>query len=74
LREIARRGPYMHDGSVPTLEAVMAHYNEGGITRPSRSDQIKALGLSREEQQDLVAFMRTLTSDVGPTTVPVLPR
>lgn len=74
LREIARRGPYMHDGSVPTLEAVVAHYNDAGVARPSRSDLIKPLALSREEQQDLVVFMRALTSDVDPTTVPVLPR
>jgi cytochrome c peroxidase len=74
LREIARRGPYMHDGSLATLDAVVAHYNEGGIARPSRSDLIKPLALSREEQQDLVIFMGTLTSHVDPTTVPVLPR
>jgi cytochrome c peroxidase len=74
LREIARRGPYMHDGSVPTLEAVVAHYNDGGVARPSRSDEVKPLALSREEQQDLVTFMRALTSDLDPTTVPVLPR
>jgi cytochrome c peroxidase len=74
LREIARRGPYMHDGSVATLEAVMDHYNEGGIKRDSLSELIKPLGLSKQECADLVAFMKTLTSDMDPTTVPVLPR
>jgi len=49
LREITRRGPYMHDGSVPSLEAVMDHYNNGGINRLSRSDQIKPLGLSNRK-------------------------
>ena len=34
LRDIDRRGPYMHDGSLPTLEAVVAHYNQGGIAAP----------------------------------------
>jgi cytochrome c peroxidase len=74
LREIARRGPYMHNGSIPTLEAVVAHYNEGGVERPSRAERIKPLSLTREEQQDLVAFMHTLTSSLEPTAVPVLPR
>jgi cytochrome c peroxidase len=74
LREITRRGPYMHDGSMATLEAVVDHYDKGGIARPSRSDLIKPLGLTQQEKKDLVAFMQTLTSDVDPMTVPVLPR
>ena len=74
LREISLRGPYMHDGSVPTLEAVMDHYNRGGIDRPSRSAQIKPLGLSKQESADLVAFMKTLNSDLAPTSAPLLPR
>jgi cytochrome c peroxidase len=74
LREITRRAPYMHDGSLATLAAVVDHYNTGGIDRPSRSDIIKPLGLTAQEEGDLVAFMQTLTSDVDPTTVPVLPR
>jgi cytochrome c peroxidase len=74
LREITRRAPYMHDGSLLTLEAVIDHYDRGGEDRPSRSDLIKPLGLSAQEKLDLVAFLKTLTSDVDPTTVPVLPR
>jgi len=74
LREIGRRGPYMHDGSVATLEAVIDHYDDGGINRPSRSELMKPLALSSREKADLVAFMKTLTSDMDPTTVPVLPR
>jgi cytochrome c peroxidase len=74
LREITRRGPYMHDGSMATLEAVVDHYDKGGIDRPSRSDLIKPLGLTSQEKKDLVAFMQTLTGDVDPMTIPVLPR
>jgi cytochrome c peroxidase len=74
LREINRRGPYMHNGSMQTLEAVMDHYNEGGADRPSRSNQMKPLGLSSQEKADLVAFMNTLTSKMDPTPVPALPR
>ena len=43
LRDVARRAPYMHDGSVPTLEAVIDLYNRGGIDRPSRAEEIKPL-------------------------------
>ncbi len=74
LREIARRGPYMHDGSIPTLEAVVEHYDKGGISRPSRSDAIIPLGLTVEEKADLVSFMKTLTSEPEPSVVPLLPR
>lgn len=74
LREIARRGPYMHDGSMTTLAAVVEHYDKGGIDRPSRSDLIRPLGLTSEEKKDLVAFMLALTGEVDPITVPVLPR
>ena len=37
LREITLRAPYMHDGSLPTLEAVVAHYSQGGVDRPGQS-------------------------------------
>jgi len=74
LREIARRAPYMHDGSLPTLEAVVDHYDGGGVDRPSRSDLIKPLGLTGQEKSDLVAFLNTLTSNLTPTAAPVLPR
>ncbi|MFL6814404.1 MAG: cytochrome-c peroxidase, partial [Bradyrhizobium sp.] len=74
LREITKRGPYMHDGSIGTLEQVIEHYDRGGIDRPSRSDLMKPLGLTPQEKSDLVAFMKTLTSNLNPTTMPVLPR
>jgi cytochrome c peroxidase len=74
LREIARRSPFMHDGSLATLEAVVEHYDRGGVDRPSRSDLMKPLGLAAQEKSDLVAFMKTLTSNLSPTAVPVLPR
>jgi cytochrome c peroxidase len=74
LREIERRGPYMHDGSIPTLEAVVEHYDSGGVDRPSRSDLIRPLGLEPQEKSDLVAFLKTLTGDPGSIIMPVLPR
>jgi len=63
LREVAKRAPFMHDGSVPTLEAVIDLYDKGGIERPSRSRQIKPLNLTAEEKADLIAFLGTLTAE-----------
>jgi len=74
LREIERRGPYMHDGSIATLEAVVEHYDGGGTDRPSRSDLIGPLGLTPQDKSDLVAFLKTLTGNPAPTIIPVLPR
>jgi cytochrome c peroxidase len=74
LREITKRAPFMHDGSLATLEKVVDHYDHGGADRPSRSDLMKSLGLSPQEKSELVAFLKTLTSNLDPTTVPVLPR
>ena len=66
LRDVARRAPYMHDGSVATLETVIELYNRGGIARPSRSELIAPLGLTEDEKSDLAAFLNTLTSAPPP--------
>jgi len=66
LREIGKRGPYMHDGSVATLSAVIDLYDRGGIDRPSRSRSIKPLHLSAAERADLLAFLSTLSTGTGP--------
>jgi cytochrome c peroxidase len=75
LRDADRRGPYMHDGSVDTLEAVVDFYDRGGLAaRASLSNDLKPLGLTGEEKRQLLAFMRTLTSPERPVQVPALPR
>ncbi|MCA6124937.1 c-type cytochrome [Bradyrhizobium sp. WSM 1704] len=74
LRDVARRAPYMHDGSVATLEEVIELYNKGGIDRPSRSPDIKPLALTAAEKHDLIAFLQTLTATPPPFAVPALPR
>ena len=63
LRDVARRAPYMHDGSVPTLEAVLDLYDRGGIDRPSRSPEIRPLSLTAEEKAALLAFLNNLTAE-----------
>ncbi len=74
LRDVTRRGPYMHNGSVATLSDVIALYDRGGIDRPSRDSEIHPLNLSDREKADLVAFLGTLSGAPKPFAVPVLPR
>jgi cytochrome c peroxidase len=74
LRDAARRAPYMHDGSIATLEAVIDLYDRGGIDRPSRSELIFPLKLSSDEKADLVAFLHTLDGAFQPVSLPALPR
>lgn len=63
LRNIDLTAPYMHDGSLTTLAAVVAFYDRGGIENERLDPLIKPLGLSQQEQSDLVAFLRSLTGD-----------
>ena len=74
LRNVELRGPYMHAGQIATLREVVVHYDEGGVARPSRSEKVGDLGLTEQDVDDLVAFMRALTSHDAPVAVPVLPR
>ena len=68
LRNIEVTQPYMHDGSLVTLEDVVTFYNNGGREKendplsPFMSGGIKPLDLTKEEQTDLVAFLKALTS------------
>lgn len=73
LRDVVRRAPYMHDGSVPTLAAVVAHYDSGFVKRPSLSQSVRRLNLSERDVADLVAFMEALTGEPQPVQLPVLP-
>ncbi len=58
LREIARTAPYMHNGSLKTLEEVVAHYVKGGNNNPTQDEEIFALKISKEDEADLVTFMK----------------
>ena len=62
LRNVALTGPYMHDGSIATLEAVVAFYAEGGGRDPAQDPRIQSVQLTQSDQDALVAFLRTLTS------------
>lgn len=62
LRELARTAPYMHDGSLPTLSAVVDFYSEGGDVNPFQDREIKPLRLTPGEKRDLVAFLLALSA------------
>lgn len=61
LRNVALTAPYMHDGSLPDLTAVIAWYDQGGISHPGLDPRIRPLGLSSQEMSDLESFLRSLT-------------
>ena len=72
LREVARTAPYMHDGSLATLEEVIAFYHAGGGKAANKDHRLKPLGLTDEEQSALVAFLKTLSGDL-PDVQPASP-
>lgn len=63
LRNVAVTAPYMHDGSIPDLRAVVEHYRAGGAGHPRQDSSVRPLDLSDEEAGDLVAFLHALTDD-----------
>jgi cytochrome c peroxidase len=66
LRDVAKRPPYMHDGSLKTLADVVAFYNKGGHRNPWISPAIQPLNLTASEQAELVAFLEALAGEVAP--------
>ena len=75
LREIARTAPYMHDGSLKTLEDVVDYYDKGGIANPQLDEAIFPLTLTAEQKADLVTFLEEGLSsadypDVQPPALP----
>ena len=65
LRNIALTAPYMHDGSIATLEAVLDHYAAGGRAHenPNRDSRIRKIDLTPRNRLDLLEFLRTLTDE-----------
>ncbi|MBI2804427.1 MAG: cytochrome-c peroxidase [Planctomycetes bacterium] len=63
LRDISRTGPYMHDGSLKTLEEVVEHYDKGGIKNQWLHQDIRPLKLTKQDKSDLVNFLRALDGE-----------
>ncbi len=73
LRDVSLSAPYFHDGSAKTLMDVVEHYAMGGIVKEHLSPNIRKLDLTRQEKEDLVAFMEALTTKHEPVALPTLP-
>jgi cytochrome c peroxidase len=65
LREVARTSPYMHDGSLATLEEVVEYYDRGGNANPGLDPELLPLRLSKEDKRALVAFLRAFSGRVS---------
>lgn len=63
LRNIALTAPYMHGGQMATLTEVVENYNQGGQANPNADPLIRPLGLTDQEQRDLIAFLNSLTDE-----------
>ena len=64
LREVARAAPYMHDGSIATLDEVIEFYDRGGNPNPYLDSELRPRKLSSEEQQALITFLHALSGHV----------
>jgi cytochrome c peroxidase len=67
-RNVALSAPYMHDGSMKTLEEVMDHYNKGGNPNPALDKDMKPLNLTEQEVADVIAFMHALSGEYKSTS------
>jgi len=63
LRNIAVTAPYMHDGSMATLEDVLNHYSRGGLENPNKTRILHGFTLTGAERHDLVEFLKSLTDE-----------
>ena len=74
LRELKHTAPYMHNGTLATLEEVVDFYDRGDGTGVNKSLRVRTLGLTVQERRDLVAFLEALSMDeLPPSEPPVLP-
>jgi cytochrome c peroxidase len=64
LREVARTAPYMHDGSLATLEDVIEFYSKGGRPNPDLDPEIRPRNFTAEEKRALLAFLRSLSGHI----------
>lgn len=63
LRNAELTAPYMHDGSIATLEDVLVSYGFGGHNHPKKDPIISSIHLSSSEQAQIIAFIKTLTDE-----------
>ena len=70
LRDVTKTAPYMHDGSMGTLNEVLDHFLSGGVGHVNQSPEIRVMSLNEMEKADLIAFLGALEGEiVGVETV-----
>jgi cytochrome c peroxidase len=73
LRDLASRGPYMHDGSVKSLDQVLDIYAKGGLPNPHLDTRLAPFFLDEQTKQNLLAFLDSLNGEgwqkINPPTV-----
>ena len=65
LRDVGKTAPYMHDGSIATLEEVVEYYDRGGRANPNLDRDLLRLGLPDQDKRDLVTFLRQALNGEG---------
>lgn len=63
LRNVQLTAPYMHNGSIPSLQGVIQHYEQGARSHPNHDSRIKQLELTNEDYKKLIEFLETLTDN-----------
>jgi cytochrome c peroxidase len=64
LRNIAITGPYMHDGSMSSLEEVLDHYAAGGrFDHPNKTRILRSIKMTADDKHDLIEFLKSLTDE-----------
>ena len=64
LREVEQSAPYMHDGSLASLDAIVDYYDRGGNRHALLDPELQPLGLSEFEKRALIAFLRALSGEL----------
>lgn len=73
LRDVSRTAPYFHDGSAETLAEVVNHYGKGGVVQSNLSPNMDGIDLTDQDEKDIVAFLRALSSPYKAVSIPPLP-
>lgn len=74
IRNVALTAPYMHDGTLKTLEEVVEWYAKGGHPNKHLSDKVKKLELNAQDKKDLVEFMKACTGEFPEVETARLPK
>lgn len=73
LRDVARTGPWMHNGSFTSLEAVLQHYNDISPGAEMADKLLQPLHLSTQEKQDIIAFLQSISAEPVKMSLPKMP-